>query len=313
MEASSVLLLTVTEVEAERELPKQAAQPDIGVQASGEVFVSEGYTNWKKKETFNELVGGPNSAHNKAWRRCEDLINQQQQIKFAFEKQSEPARKDYRLRLTASLDCIRFLLSQGLAFHGRNEAKESHNQSSFLQLLYFLASHNDAIKNVVLNNAPGNMKMISPDIQNDLIRACAMETTNVILHELGDEFFAILLDESRDVSVKEQMAVALRLVNSEGYVVERFLGIVHVSDTTASSLKVAIQLLFLKHNLSLSKVRGQGYDGASNMRREFNGLKPLIMQENSSAYYVHCFAHQLQLALVAVAKKKPQVATFSTR
>ncbi|XP_031378142.1 zinc finger MYM-type protein 1 [Punica granatum] len=285
-------------------------RPDIGAQASGEVFVSEGYTNWKKKEKFNEHVGGPDSAHNKTWRRCEDLMNQQQHIQFAFEKQSEQARTDYRLRLTASLDCIRFLLSQGLAFRGHNETEESHNQGNFLQLLYFVANHNDAIKNVVLNNAPGNMKMISPDIQKDLIRACAMETTNTILHELGDEFFAILLDESRDVSVKEQMAVALRFVNSEGCVVERFLGIVHVSDTTASSLKAAIQLLFLKHNLSLSKVRGQGYDGASNMRGEFNGLKTLIMQENSSAYYVHCFAHQLQLALVAVAKKKSQVAAF---
>ncbi|XP_031374094.1 zinc finger MYM-type protein 1-like [Punica granatum] len=152
--------------------------------------------------------------------------------------------------------------------------------------------------------------MISPNTQKDLIRACTMETTNAILHELGDEFLAILLDESHDVSVKEQMAVALRFVNSEGCVVEHFLGIVHVSDTSASSLKTAIQFLFLKHNLSLSKGRVQGYDGASNMRGEFNGLKTLIMQENSSAYYVHCFAHQLQLALVAVAKKKPQLAAF---
>ena len=43
------------------------------------------------------------------------------------------------------------------------------------------------------------------------------------------------------------------------------------------------------------------------MRGEFNGLKTLILKENSCAYYVHCFAHQLQLALVAVAKKHIQV------
>jgi hypothetical protein len=36
---------------------------------------------------------------------------------------------------------------------------------------------------------------------------------------------------------------------------------------------------------------------------EFNGLQSLIMRENSSAYYVHCFAHQLQLVLVAIARK----------
>ncbi|GKB46942.1 zinc finger MYM-type protein 1-like protein, partial [Tanacetum coccineum] len=45
---------------------------------------------------------------------------------------------------------------------------------------------------------------------------------------------------------------------------------------------------------SLKELRGQGYDGASNMRGEFNGLKALILKENESTYYVHCFAHQLQ-------------------
>src|SRR5262249_23621170 len=39
-----------------------------------------------------------------------------------------------------------------------------------------------------------------------------------------------------------------------------------------------------------------------NMQGEFNGLKSLILRENESAYYVHCFAHQLQLTLVTVAK-----------
>ena len=34
------------------------------------------------------------------------------------------------------------------------------------------------------------------------------------------------------------------------------------------------------------------------------------MKENESAYYVHCFAHQLQLALVAVAKNNNKIATF---
>ncbi|XP_061993396.1 uncharacterized protein LOC133711262 [Rosa rugosa] len=49
-------------------------------------------------------------------------------------------------------------------------------------------------------------------------------------------------------------------------------------------------------------MRGQGYDGASNMRGEFNGLQALFRQECPYAYYVHCFAHRLQLTLNAAAK-----------
>ena len=60
----------------------------------------------------------------------------------------------------------------------------------------------------------------------------------------------------------------------------------------------------------MTQVRGQGYDGASNMRGEFNGLRALIMRENSSAYYVHCFAYQLQVVIVAVAKKNDDISVF---
>ena len=43
------------------------------------------------------------------------------------------------------------------------------------------------------------------------------------------------------------------------------------------------------------------------MLGEFNGLQALILKENESAHYIHCFAHQLQLALVDVAKKVDQI------
>ncbi|XP_042450659.1 uncharacterized protein LOC122035313 [Zingiber officinale] len=132
-------------------------------------------------------------------------------------------------------------------------------------------------------NAPGNNQMKSPTVQKDLTRAYAAEVTNVILNDIKDNIFSLMVDECRDISVKEQMEVVLRYVNKHGCVIERFLAIVHVSDTSAISLKKAIDELFAKHKLSLSRLRGQGYDGASNMRGEYNGLKALILKENSSA------------------------------
>jgi hypothetical protein len=46
------------------------------------------------------------------------------------------------------------------------------------------------------------------------------------------------------------------------------------------------------------------------MRGEFNGLKSLIMRDNSTTYYVHCFAHQLQLVVVAVVRKNREISKF---
>ncbi|XP_022894114.1 zinc finger MYM-type protein 1-like [Olea europaea var. sylvestris] len=152
--------------------------------------------------------------------------------------------------------------------------------------------------------------MTSPTIQKDLINCCAVETTRAIINEIGDSLCSILVDEARDKSMKEHMAVVLRFVDKSGRVKEHFLGISHVTDTCAQSLKDAIDVIFSTHGMSISSLRGQGYDGASNMSSEFNGLKALILRENLHAMYVHCFAHQLQLAIVYVARRNCMVGDF---
>ncbi|XP_061355584.1 uncharacterized protein LOC133300102 [Gastrolobium bilobum] len=212
-------------------------------------------------------------------------------------------RIDYRIRLKASLDCARYLLRNGQPFRGIDESESSNQQGLFIETLNFYTKPNKEMSHVVLQNAPDNHKLTSPKIQKDLAQACADLTVKAIIRDLGDDYFSLLVDEARDVAIKEQMAVVLRYVNKKGSIVECFIGIIHVSDTTAQSLKAAIDGLFSKLGLSLSKCRGQGYDGASNMRGEFKGLKSLILADNKSAFYFHCFAHQLQLALVKIVER----------
>ena len=84
--------------------------------------------------------------------------------------------------------------------------------------------------------------------------------------------------------------------------IEIFLCVKHVTDTTAPSLKVALDGLFARCGLSIFRLRRQGYDRASNMKGQFNGQKTLILNENPFAFYIHCFAHQLQLVVVFVAR-----------
>ncbi|RWR84890.1 Dimer_Tnp_hAT domain-containing protein/DUF4371 domain-containing protein [Cinnamomum micranthum f. kanehirae] len=235
---------------------------------------------------------------------------EKQHIETVIVKQSSQARIEYRIRLKATLASVRFLLRQGLPFRGHDESEDSNNMGNFLELLQVLANQNETIKRVVLENAPENLKLTSPKVQKDIVNAAAAETAQAIIYELGDAPFSLLVDESRDISIKEQMAIVIRYVDKRGYVIERFLAIQHVMDTKAQSLKVAIEAVFSKHGLSMSSLRGQGYDGAANMKGEFNGLQRLIQNENSTAFYVHCFAHQLQLALVAVAKDNKLIAAF---
>jgi hypothetical protein len=145
---------------------------------------------------------------------------------------------------------------------------------------------------------PKNAKMTSGMIRKELANCCAEAVTRAIKEEMGDCLFSVLVDESHDISVKEQMAIVVIFVNKKGEVIERFLGIKHVKDTTSESWKKALVEMVSDHGLVVAKLRGQGYDGASIMRGEFNGLQKLIRDENSFAFYVHCFAHQLQLIVV---------------
>jgi len=104
--------------------------------------------------------------------------------------------------------------------------------------------------------------------------------------------------------------VLCRFVNDEGKIVERFLGLKHIEKCTLAALKEALVNMLSSHKLSISMLRGQGYDGASNMRGEFNGVQRLIQDINPYAFYVHCFAHQLQLVVVAVSTSTPAIADF---
>ncbi|CAN1249544.1 Zinc finger MYM-type protein 1, partial [Linum perenne] len=194
---------------------------------------------------------------------------------FKQEGNNDQSKKDYRTRLEASIECITWLIRNGCPLRGHDESMESNNRGLFLELLKFYSRGREHIESVVMQNAPKNLQMTYPDIQKDIVHALAAETTKLVVKDIGDNVFYILVDKARDVSIKEQMAMVLRYVDKTGSVVERFLN--------------EIESMLLKHGLSFKKIRGQGYDGASNMKGEINGLKTLILLKTSSAYYIHLF------------------------
>ncbi|XP_050154705.1 uncharacterized protein LOC126628887 [Malus sylvestris] len=276
-----------------------------------DVFTEIGFTNWKKgPKNLRVHEGGVGSLHNKAVQQARDLMTQKQHIETFVIKQTDEAHINYSTLLSASLECTRWLLGQGLPFRGHDESLKSSNRGNYLELMQFLSKHNEQVRKVVFENAPKNLKYTSSDIQKDLVCACAIETVGAITKDMEGAFFSLLVDGARDCSTKEQMAVVLRYVNKKGEAIEKFLGVQHVSSTTSSSLEDVIERLFATTNLSMSKLRGQGYDGASNMKGELNGLKTKILNKYPQAFYIHCFAHQLQLALVFVAKENEDVAYF---
>jgi hypothetical protein len=276
----------------------------------GDVFSIKGWKSWNNLKRLDTHVGGPLSSHNQNMKRCDALMNQSQSIAAIVCKQTKKSKIEYQTRLIASIDIARLLLTLGFPFRGHDESESSLRKGNFLTFEEWYVARCQDVAVVALKNAPKNLTLVSPTIQKDIVEACAKETVKAIIEDLGDEYFAILVDESRDVSHKEQMALAIRYVDKRGFSVERIIGLSHVTQTTSLALQHAIYHVLEEHNLSPSRIRGQGYDGASNMQGHLNGLKTLVMEDSRSSHSIHCLAHQLQLTLVAVAKNHEDVYDF---
>ena len=53
--------------------------------------------------------------------------------------------------------------------------------------------------------------------------------------------------------------------------------------------------VLIRFCLPIENLRGQSYDGASNMSGRFNGVQALTCQEQPLAYYTHCTTHRVNL------------------
>jgi hypothetical protein len=79
------------------------------------------------------------------------------------------------------------------------------------------------------------------------------------------------------------------------------------------TLKRELMSILSRYNLQVENVQGQGYDVASNMRGEWNELHVLMLSDCPYAYYAHCFAHRLQLALVLASREVVHFYKFFTQ
>ncbi|XP_076954583.1 uncharacterized protein LOC143629110 [Bidens hawaiensis] len=162
------------------------------------------------------------------------------------------------VRLNASIQLAKALLNGAIDFcGGDDESETSLYRGHFIEFLELFGELSEEINEVILSNASENNQMTALPFQKEICNCFAEELLRKIFEELGDDVFSILVDESRDVSEKEQVAVVLRYVDKLGFVNERFIGLVQVMETSALSLKSAIDELFARHNLSFGRVRGQ--------------------------------------------------------
>ena len=93
------------------------------------------------------------------------------------------------------------------------------------------------------------------------------------------QFFTILADETTDCANREQIVFTNRWVDDNLEVHEEFIGI-HLIDSIETKIMFSdIEDIILRLNLPVHKIRGQYYDGVSNMSGKKSGVAKLISEK----------------------------------
>lgn len=213
-----------------------------------------------------------------------------------------------RLVLAGIIKIILLCGRQGLALRGTDDdgVLGENNRSNFNALLKFsIDSGNDTLKQH-LQTCASNATYISKTTQNNLIQIIGDEIQSQVLAEVRDaKFFSILADEVTDKANWEQLSLVLRYVH-KGEIKEEFMTFIQCEDITGETLANNILNALREWGLDIQNLRGQGYDGASNMSGKFKGVQARLKEVNPKALYVHCASHCLNLCVLK-ACSVPQV------
>ena len=139
--------------------------------------------------------------------------------------------------------------------------------------------------------------MESPFIQNEILNITSSFVIEPITQDvLLSRNFALIMDETSDMSRAEQVSICLRHV-LDSKTLETFVGFFSTESTEGETLYKLVKKLITEYGLKLENIVGECFDGASNMSGVRKGVAARVKECSARGVYVHCYAHVLNWAL----------------
>jgi hypothetical protein len=163
-----------------------------------------------------------------------------------------------------------------ISVRGHREHDQSSNRGNFLELLELRSLDNDLIKKNL-----HRLKFTDHKIQNEIIELLQQQILTEVLNECRRaKYFSVMIDETRDIACYEQVSlvILIRFVDEKFNVFEKFIGFERTATMTGEALADLLIKWLKKLNLNLENLVGQCYDGASNMRGEYQGVAARLRQ-----------------------------------
>ena len=89
----------------------------------------------------------------------------------------------------------------------------SLNRGNFLEIFKLAASHDEVVSERLMYR-PKNALYTCPSIQNDLLKLMGIMVQSIVCCKVPEAgLFSILVDETKDISKKEQITFVLRCID----------------------------------------------------------------------------------------------------
>ena len=252
-------------------------------------FITDGFRNWKNAL---EKIRGHEASE------CHMIalghVSKKRDIVEMNNSNASRLRYEGRKYLLKVLETLRFLARQGLALRNSNEF-----ESNFTQALLLRCMEHPEMQRRIFSKNKGNPKYTHHEYQDEMLILMANEVQRQVLIDINSSpFFSIIGDECNDISNMEQLSFCVRWVHSKTFQArEEFMGFYNIINIKSDTIVAAIKDIFIRLQLEFSKLRGQTYDGASNMLGKKSGVATQIKKIQPKAMENHCHGHSLNLAV----------------
>ena len=284
----------------------------IDVRKGKGVLVETAFTNFKKMYEVCDLHVARDE-HKDAMAVCDAFVEmmsgKQESVLIQLREGARETIQNNRKKLCSITEIIVLCGRRNIPLHGHRDSgtdmegvqAASTNHGNFCALLNFRISAGDAILRDHLQSAARNVIYTSHDIQNQLISI--LGDHNAIFRKVRSSLcYTLIAEEVTDCSNKEQLCIVIRYVEPEAATIreDRITFLEYDSGITGKALADKM-FGIVRNHLDPSKMRGQAYDGASNMSGKTNRAAARISSQYPLALYTHCTSHCLNSPFILIA------------
>lgn len=128
-----------------------------------------------------------------------------------------------------------------------------------------------------------------------------------LVEKLKTQYFSILIDESTDKSSIKHLAIVVRILDQEDFIVrDQFACLTEISDASAQSVYDAILNFFQKNSVPYkNNLIGYASDGANTMFGKHHSVKTLLEKDVEDLFVLKCVCHSLALCASYACTKLP--------